>query len=81
MPPPEAKRMLSEKQKQLLKQWIEQDRESLRIRRRLDEAVSEWLEKDRDPSFLLGGGRLIQAEGDDSRFSCHSLSPSFREAV
>jgi TIR domain len=24
--------------------------------------VSEWLEKNRDPSFLLGGGRLIQAE-------------------
>ncbi len=45
-----------------LKQWIEQDREALRTRRRLDEAVAEWLGKNRDPSFLLEGGRLAQIE-------------------
>jgi WD40 repeat protein/energy-coupling factor transporter ATP-binding protein EcfA2 len=45
-----------------LKQWIEQDREALRIRRRLDEAVAEWIGKARDSSFLLEGGRLAQAE-------------------
>ncbi len=44
------------------KQWIEQDREALRTRRRLDEAVAEWLGKNRDPSFLLEGGRLAQIE-------------------
>ncbi len=45
-----------------LKQWIEQDREALRTRRRLDEAVAEWLGKDRDSAFLLEGGRLAQIE-------------------
>lgn len=45
-----------------LKQWIEQDREALRTRRRLDEAVAEWLGKNRDPAFLLEGGRLAQVE-------------------
>jgi len=45
-----------------LRQWIEQDREALRTRRRLDEAVAEWLGKNRDPSFLLEGGRLVQVE-------------------
>jgi WD40 repeat protein len=45
-----------------LKQWIEQDREALRTRRRLDEAVAEWLGMKRDPSFLLEGGRLAQIE-------------------
>lgn len=45
-----------------LKEWIEQDREALRTRRRLDEAVAEWLGKNRDPAFLLEGGRLAQVE-------------------
>jgi WD40 repeat protein len=45
-----------------LKQWIEQNREALRTRRRLDEAVAEWLGRGRDSSFLLEGGRLAQAE-------------------
>ena len=45
-----------------LKQWIEQDREALRTRRRLDEAVVEWIGKNRDSAFLLEGGRLAQVE-------------------
>ncbi|HEY2293642.1 MAG TPA: TIR domain-containing protein [Thermoanaerobaculia bacterium] len=45
-----------------LKQWIEQDREALRTRRRLDEAMAEWLGRNRDPAFLLEGGRLAQVE-------------------
>jgi hypothetical protein len=44
-----------------LKQWIEQDRDALRTRRRLDEAVTEWTGKGRESSFLKGG-RLAQAE-------------------
>lgn len=47
---------------QRLKQWIGDDREALRARRRLDEAVAEWIGRDRDASFLLEGGRLAQAE-------------------
>jgi len=45
-----------------LKDWIEQDRESLQTRRRLDEAVAEWTGKDRDPSYLYTGARLARAE-------------------
>jgi WD40 repeat protein len=45
-----------------LKQWTDQDREALRTRRRLDEALAEWHAKQRDPSFLLEGGRLAQVE-------------------
>ncbi|HEY0555319.1 MAG TPA: WD40 repeat domain-containing protein, partial [Thermoanaerobaculia bacterium] len=45
-----------------LKKWIGDDRDALRTRRRLDEAVAEWLDRDRDSSFLLEGGRLVQAE-------------------
>ncbi|HEX4964201.1 MAG TPA: TIR domain-containing protein [Thermoanaerobaculia bacterium] len=45
-----------------LKDWIEQDRESLQTRRRLEEAVVEWTGKDRDPSYLYTGSRLARAE-------------------
>ncbi|HEX4497160.1 MAG TPA: TIR domain-containing protein [Thermoanaerobaculia bacterium] len=45
-----------------LKGWVEQDREGLRARQRLDEAVAEWIGRERAPSFLLKGGRLAQAE-------------------
>jgi WD40 repeat protein len=46
----------------LFKEWIEQDREALRTRRRLDEAVAEWIGNNRDSSFLYRGARLAQAE-------------------
>ena len=45
-----------------LKQWIDQDREALQIRRRFEEAAAEWLRSGRDPSFLYRGARLAQAE-------------------
>ncbi|HEV7784495.1 MAG TPA: WD40 repeat domain-containing protein, partial [Thermoanaerobaculia bacterium] len=45
-----------------LSDWIDADREALRTRRRLDEAVNEWLASGRDSSFLYIGARLIQAE-------------------
>ena len=50
-----------------LQKWIEQDREALRTRRRLDEAVAEWLGNNRDPSFLYRGARLAQAEEWEDR--------------
>lgn len=46
----------------LFQDWIDNDREALLVRRRLDEAVSEWDAKGRDASYLLVGGRLVQAE-------------------
>ncbi len=45
-----------------LGQWIEEDRDSLRVQHRLSQATQEWLEKDEDESFLYSGARLAQAE-------------------
>ncbi len=45
-----------------LNRWIDAAREELRIERRVAEAAREWVESDRDRSFLLGGSRLEQAE-------------------
>ena len=45
-----------------LHRWIDAAREDLRTERRLAAAAREWIEADRDPSFLLRGSRLEQAE-------------------
>jgi len=45
-----------------LEDWIDAGREALRTRRRLDEAVHEWQESGREPSYLYAGARLAQAE-------------------
>ena len=45
-----------------LHRWIDAAREDLRTERRVAAATREWIESDRDPSFLLGGSRLEQAE-------------------
>src|SRR5262245_5158747 len=45
-----------------LHRWIDAAREELRIERRVAAAAREWTESDRDPSFLLSGSRLEQAE-------------------
>jgi hypothetical protein len=41
-----------------LRGWVESAREDLRAHRRLAAAATEWTGADRDPSFLLRGGRL-----------------------
>jgi WD40 repeat protein/class 3 adenylate cyclase len=45
-----------------LRRWIDDAREDLRTERRLGIAAREWLEADRDPSFLVAGSRLDQLE-------------------
>jgi WD40 repeat protein/DNA-binding SARP family transcriptional activator len=45
-----------------LHRWIDAAREELRTERRVAAAAREWTESERDPSFLLGGSRLEQAE-------------------
>lgn len=45
-----------------LKEWIKNDRDALLVRRRLDDAVDEWIAKGRHASYLYQGGRLAQAE-------------------
>jgi DNA-binding SARP family transcriptional activator/WD40 repeat protein/tRNA A-37 threonylcarbamoyl transferase component Bud32 len=42
--------------------WIDDARNDLLIRRRIDSAAREWDEAGRDPSYLIGGARLEQAE-------------------
>ena len=44
-----------------LRQWLNEDRDGLRLHRRLTEAAQEWDELERDPSELYRGPRLAQA--------------------
>lgn len=44
-----------------LRNWLEEDREGLRLHRRLTEAAQEWDSQARDPSILYRGARLVQA--------------------
>jgi WD40 repeat protein len=54
-----------------LKGWIDDAREDLLARRRLEVATHEWLNADCDGSFLIGGGRLqlTEAWATDSGFA------------
>lgn len=45
-----------------LRQWVDQARDDLLIERRLNLALSEWEDADRDPGLLLSGGRLVSME-------------------
>lgn len=45
-----------------LREWLSQDRESLRLHRYLTKAVHEWEKTGRDSSYLLSGTRLAQYE-------------------
>jgi len=44
-----------------LRNWLEEDRDGLRLHRRLTEAAQEWEATKRDPSGLYRGARLAQA--------------------
>ena len=44
-----------------LRGWLEEDREGLRLHRRLTEAAQEWGTSGRDPGILYRGARLAQA--------------------
>lgn len=45
-----------------LREWLNADRESHLILRRLTNAALTWEEEDKDPSFLYTGLRLVEAE-------------------
>lgn len=45
--------------------WLADDRERLRIHRRLTEAAAEWDRADRDEAYLFRGPRLAQLDRDD----------------
>jgi WD40 repeat protein/class 3 adenylate cyclase len=61
-----------------LHRWIDAAREDLRTERRVAASTREWVEADRDRSFLLGGSRLEQAESwrEGSKIA---LTPEERE--
>ncbi len=44
-----------------LRNWLEEDREGLRLHRRLTEAAQEWNALELDPEYLYRGTRLAQA--------------------
>jgi WD40 repeat protein len=50
-----------------LREWINDDREALRLHRRLTDAAREWEEGDRDPGALYRGARLAAWTGRDAR--------------
>ena len=42
--------------------WVEDSRDALRLHARLAAVTQEWVDNDRDASFLLTGSRLVQIE-------------------
>lgn len=44
-----------------LRGWLEEDREGLRLHRRLTDAAQEWDASDRDSGLLYRGARLVQS--------------------
>lgn len=47
---------------QRLREWLDENRDVLRLQRRLALAVGEWLKAGHDPSFLATGARFSQFE-------------------
>jgi hypothetical protein len=45
-----------------LQAWIDENRESLRVHRRLTESAREWVKSGHDPSYLYWGTRLVRVE-------------------
>jgi DNA-binding SARP family transcriptional activator/WD40 repeat protein len=50
-----------------LRGWLDDAREDLLMARRIETATRDWTASGRDPSFLLRGGRLEQAEAWHAR--------------
>lgn len=46
----------------LLRQWLDEGRSDVRLQRMLSAAAADWQNANREPSFLLRGGRLVQFE-------------------
>jgi WD40 repeat protein/transcriptional regulator with XRE-family HTH domain len=45
-----------------LRTWLDEDRQGLRMHRRISEAAREWSTNDRDRDLFLRGARLLEAE-------------------
>ncbi|MCJ7738163.1 MAG: hypothetical protein MUQ10_12765 [Anaerolineae bacterium] len=62
----------------MLREWIEEDVEGLRIHRHLTEAAEAWVASERDAGDLYRGARLAQAEAW-AVVSSHMLNPLEQE--
>ncbi len=47
---------------ELLQEWLDENRENIRIQRRLTNATADWLEANQETSYLARGSRLTQFE-------------------
>jgi WD40 repeat protein len=65
-----------------LRNWLDENREALRLHRHLTEAAQEWEGMNRDPGVLYRGARLAQALewSDVHRSDLNILESSFLEA-
>ena len=45
-----------------LRWWLEENRDSLRLQRQLEQAAALWQQREHHPDYLLRGGRLEEAE-------------------
>jgi signal transduction histidine kinase len=61
-----------------LRKWIEEDREALRVHRRLTETAQEWEQYTRDESYLYRGARLAEAK-EWAEAHTNELNPLERE--
>ena len=65
-----------------LRGWIDEDREGLRLHRRLTEVADEWERSGRDDGLLYRGARLAEWAGRDAaastRWSARSSTPAAR---
>ncbi|MBN1629749.1 MAG: hypothetical protein JW990_08295, partial [Thermoleophilia bacterium] len=61
-----------------LQEWLEEDREGLRVHRHLTEAAGEWQRMGRDAGELYRGARLAQAS-EWARVHAGALNPLERE--
>ena len=46
----------------LLRSWVDENREIIRIERRIEAGAEEWEQKNKPSDYLLGGSRLTEAE-------------------
>ena len=65
-----------------LRQWLEEDREGLRIHRHLTETAQAWAALDRDPGELYRGARLVTASewAEKNGRRMNSLEQEFLQA-
>lgn len=63
-----------------LRQWLEEDRQGLRVQRKLTEAAQEWARLQRDEGLLFRGARLAEA-AEWSGEHAAMLNPLEREFI